>query len=281
MSSMSISPEALAEFIHLNCTREYGMEVMERLETALIQRDYTMQTIYEVIEVLNGLQPMLNKLQIVTYILDAVLAIGCIAAASAGYAGIAITGAHCVIKNNVCNRKIKLVQEAMMEDKTHRDSLEAVLRHQGLTLPFGGIEFKAEMNKIHEICLAIAKYVTGNRIDWIKHLEKIGIVGITPVVASPQQNSTAQPDQSKCSISDIFKMLIKAINYLQGFAGKRFQQAFLTIKAIVTLLCDCSNDDGECHPTAGLLVTRCVPELMHDAAIMQELLEKLVRNYKL
>ena len=286
MSSVSISPEALAEFIHVNCSHEYGMKVIDKLDTALLQRDITMQTIYEVIEALNGFQPILNKVQMITFILDAALAIGSIvsifSATSAGYAGVVITGTHCIINNAVCNSKVKHIREAMMEDKRHRDDLETLLRHQELTLPFEAIEFKAEMGKIHEVVAAISKYITGGNMDWIKHLENIGILGITPTVTSPvQKDSTTQSDQSKCSLSDAFKTLMKAIEVMKGFAGKKLGKLFLTIETIISMLCNCSTANSEYHPTADFLETRYVPELMHDAAMMQELQEKLIRHYEL
>ena len=286
MSSITISPEALAEFIHVNCSHEFGMKVIDKLDTALFQRDITMQTIYKVIEELNQLQPTLNKVQMITFILDAALAIGTIvsifSAASAGYAGVVITGAHYIINNAACNSKVKHVREAMMEDKKHRDNLEDLLRQQELTLPFQTIEFKAEMGKVHEAVAAISKYVTGGNIDWIKHLENIGILGITPTVTSPaKQDTTAQSDQSKCSLSDAFKTLTKAIEVLKAFAGKKFNKVFLTIETIISMLCNCSTANSDCHPTAGLLETRYVPELMHDAEMMLELKEELIRYYKL
>ena len=285
MSSRSISPEALAEFIHRNCTCEYGMEVIDKLETALIQRDYTIQTVYDVVEALNGYQPMLNKFQIITFILDAALAIGAIAsmfsATSAGYAGAVITEAHSVIHNIVSNGKVKHVRDAMMEDKKHRDRLESLLRQQDIPLPFEAIEFKAELGTIHEIILAILKYATGDSIDWIKHMENLGIVGIIPVVPSSAKQNTTEPDKSNCSLSGIFKMLMKATDYLQRFVGKKLKKVFLVIKAIISLFSKCIKLDSEHHPTTDILETRVVPELMHDAEVMQELLEELIRNYKL
>ena len=286
MSSISISPEALAEFIHINCSPEYGKEVIDKLKTALKHRNYTVQIIYDVIEALNEIQPTLNKLEMITYILDTALVIATIATVistgSAGYAGTVITGAHCLIKNNVSNRKVKRVREAMIEDKKHRDSLDTVLRQQGLELPFEGLEFRAEIGIIHKIFSAISAYITGDSIDWIKHLENIGVVGIVPSVpSSAQQNTTAQSDKSKYSLSEVFKTLTKDISYLQRFAGKKFQKVFQSINAIISLLCNCSNIDSDGHPTAGLLETRCIPELMHDAGMMQELLESLIRNYRL
>lgn len=287
MSSRSICPKALAEFIHVNCTYEYGLEVVEKLDTALVQRNYTMQTIYDVIETLNRLQPMLNTFQIITLILDAVVTIGTIMsvfnAASAGYTGIVVTEGFCFIKNNACNPKVKKVREAMMEDKKHLDSLQALLRQQELMLPFEGIEFKADVGTIHEISSAISKYITGDTIDWIKHLENIGIIGITPVAPSTQQNTTTQSDldQSKWSLPDASKVIMKTINYLKGFGGKKFEKIFTTITAIISLFCDCLNVSSECHPSAELIETRYVPELMDEAVIMQELLEELIRKYKL
>ena len=286
MSSVSISPEALAEFIHVNCSHEFGLKVIDKLDTALVQRDITMQTIYEAIEKLNGVQPTLNKVQMITFILDSALAIGSIvsifSAASAGYAGVVITGAHCVINNAVCNSKVKPIRDAMMEDKKHRDNLENLLRQQGLTLPFEAIEFKAEMGKIHEAVAAISKYITGGNMDWIKHLENIGILGITPTVTSPiKRDTTAQSDQSKCSFSDAIKTLTKAIEVLKAFAGKKLNKVFLTIETIISMLCNCSTANSDCHPTAEVLETRYVPELMHDAEMMSELKEELIRHYKL
>ena len=280
MSSEPISPEALAEFIHVNCTHEYGMKVINKLDTMLVQRDITIQTIYEVIEDLNRLQSMVNKVQIITFILDTALAIGSIAsvfsATSAGYAGVVITGAHCVINNTTSNSKVKYIREAMIEDKRHRDELQTILRQQELELPFEAIEFKAETGKIHEIVAAISKYITGDNIDWIKHLENIGILGIIPTVnLAAQQDTTAQSDQSKCSLSDAFKAIMKAIKVMKGFSGKKLNKFFLTIETIISMLCNCSNVNSGCNPTAELLETRYVPELMNDAVMMQELLEKL------
>lgn len=285
MSSRSISPEALAEFIHLNCTREYGMEVIDKLEAALKKRDYTIQTIYDVIDALNGLQPTVNKLQVITFILDAALAIGTIASmfspTSAGYSGIIITQAQCMIKNSVCNGKVKHVREAMVEDKKHRDRLESLLRQQEIPLSFEVTEFKAELGTVHEIILAISKCATGNSIDWIKHMENLGVVGITLAVPSSAKQNTDETDKSNYSLSDILKTLMKAIDYLERFVGERLQKVFLSIKAIISLLCNCSKVDSEHHPTADLLETRLVPELMHDAVMLQELQEELIRNYKL
>ena len=285
MSSRPISPEALAEFLHLNCTREYSMEVIDKLETALIQRNYTIQIVYDVVEALNRLQPMLNKFQIITFILDATLAIGTIASmfstTYAGYAGVVITEAHSFIHNSVSNGKVKHVRDAMMEDKKHRDRLESLLRQQDISLPFEAIEFKAELGTIHEIILAILKYATGDSIDWIKHMENLGIVGIVPVVPSSAKQNTTEPDKSNCSLSGIFKTIMKATDYLQRFAGKKLKKVFSTIKTIISLFCKCIKLDSEHHPTADILETRVVPELMHDAVMMQELLEKLIRNYKL
>ena len=282
MSSMSISPEALAEFIHINCSHEYGMKVIDKLETALIQRNYTVQTIYDVIEALNELRPTLKKLEVITFILDAALVIGSIttviSAGSAGYAGTVINGAHCLIKNNISNRKVKLVREAMIEDKRHRDSLDAVLRQQGLELPSEGLEFQAEIGIIHKIFSAVSAYITGDSIDWIKHLEDIGVVGIVPLPA--QQNTTAQSDQLNGSLSDIFKIIMKAISYLAKFVGKKLQTFLMIINAIISFLSKCSKVDKKNHPSADLLDTY-VPELMRDAGIMQELLESLIRNYRL
>ena len=281
MSSMSISPEALAEFIHINCSHEYGMEVIDKLETALIQRNLTVGTIYDVIEALNELQPTLNKSEMITYILDAALVIAAIIIGSPIFAGIAsfagtvITGAHPLFKNIASNKNVKLVQEAMIEDKRHRDSLNAVLRQQGLELPSEGLEFRTKIGIMHEIFSAISAYITGNRIDWIKHLENIGVVEIVPLPA--QQNTTAQSDQSQ---SDIFKIIMKAISYLAKFIGKKFQKYFKIINAIISLIIKCSKVDKESHPSADLLNTY-LPELMHDAGMMYELLEKLIRNYGL
>ena len=284
MSSRSISLEALAEFIHLNCTREYGMEVIDKLETALIQRNYTIQIIYDVVEALNGLQPMFNKFQVITFILDAALAIGAIASlfsgTSAGYAGVVIAEAQCMIKNSVSNGKIKHIREAMIEDKKHRDRLESLLRQQDIPLPFEALEFKAELGTIHEIILAILKFVTGDSIDWIKHMENLGIVGITPVVPTSAKQNTTEPDKSSCSLSSIFKTLMKATDYLQKFVGKKLQKVFLTIKTIISLFCNCLKLDSKHHPTADILETRVVPELMQDVVMMQELQEKLIRNYE-
>ena len=89
---MLTSTEAFAEFIHINCSHEYAMKVIDQLDATVVQRNITIDKIYyEVIEELNELQPKLNKFQIITYILETALAIGCIASAigttSAGYAG--------------------------------------------------------------------------------------------------------------------------------------------------------------------------------------------------
>ena len=281
MSSRSISLEALAEFIHLNCTREYGMEVIDKLETALIQRNYTIQIIYDVVEALNGLQPMFNKFQVITFILDAALAIGAIASLFSGTsAGVVIAEAQCMIKNGVSNGKIKHIREAMIEDKKHRDRLESLLRQQDIPLPFEALEFKAELGTIHEIISAILKFVTGDSIDWIKHMENLGIVGITPVVPTSAKQNTTEPDKSSCSLSSIFKTLMKATDYLQKFVGKKLQKVFLTIKTIISLFCNCLKLDSKHHPTADILETRVVPELMQDVVMMQELQEKLIRNYE-
>ena len=128
---MLISTEALAEFIHVNCSHEYAMKVIDQLDATVLQRNITIDKIYEVIEELNELQPKLNKFQIITYILETALAIGCIASAigttSAGYAGVVATGAYNLTHNHACNRKVKNVREAMNEDNRHRDKLQALL----------------------------------------------------------------------------------------------------------------------------------------------------------
>ena len=88
---------------------------------------------------------MLNKLEVVELILGTVLAIGGTASVVSGYTGVAVTGAHQLIKNITSNRILKSVREAMVEDKRHREDLQALLRQQGHILPYETIEFKAEM----------------------------------------------------------------------------------------------------------------------------------------
>ena len=123
----------------------------------------------------------------------------------------------------------------------------------------------------------------GNSIDWITHLENIGILGITPALLSGAQlDTTTQPDESKCSLSGVFKTIMKAIDALKGTARNKCSKVFSRIKIIISMLSNCLNTYGVCrHPTAGLHEARYVPELMHDVVMMQELLEKLIRNYGL
>jgi len=282
--SSSISIEAVAEFIHVNCTREYRIEVVDKLETALLQRNCTIQTIYDEIEALNRLQSMVNKFQLITIILDAVLTIGNIASMFGAIPSIAFnaippitTGAHYFLKNIACNSKVKPVREAMMEDKKHRDNLQALLRQQDLTLPFEVIEFKSKTGIIHKVFSAISMYITGDSVDWVKHLENFGVVEIIPV-APPltEQNATTQP---KSFLSNAFKMIKKAVNFLQGLMGEKCKKIFAVINAIISLFCKCLNCEG--NLTADLLEAIYIPELMKDTVVMQELLEKLIGNYRL
>ena len=280
--STPISTEALAEFIHVNCSREYAMKVIDQLDATVIQRNITIDKIYEVIEKLNELQPMLSTLQIITYILDAVLAIASaiFGAKFIGFVGgFVITGAYKLVHNSACNRKVMDVREAMIEDKRHRDKLQALLRQQDLMLPFEGIEFKAEMNIIREIVAAISKFVNSDS-GWIKHLENIGILGITPALPSGAQLDTT--DKSKFSISKILKIIMKSINALKGLVGNKYSKNFSAIKAIISMFSNFPSAFSlSRHPTASLLEASYVPELMHDVVMMQDLLEKLVRNYGL
>ena len=150
-------------------------------------------------------------------------------------------------------------------------------------LPFEGIKFRTETSTVREIVAGISKYAMGNSIDWITHLENIGILGITPALPSGVQlDATTQPDESKCSLSGVFKTIMKAIDALKGTARNKCSKVFSTIKTIISMLSNCLNTYSVCcHPTAGLLETRYVPELMHNVVLMQELLEKLIRNYGL
>lgn len=280
MSSVAISNEALADFINVNCAQEYRLRVVDKLGAALVQRNITIDTIYGVIEALNELQPKLNKLQIIACIFDAVLAIVSeFSGIAATCVGAVITGIHHLIKNNRWNGQIKQVRKAMIEDKRHRDSLQALLRQQWLELPsFELIEFKAETNIIHKIFSAISAYITGNNIEWVKHLENFGVIGIVPVDPSPAQKDMTK--QSQYSLSDIFQMLTKGIDYLLGLVGpeKKVKQTFSAIKVVISLFHNCSKTTSESHPTINLLETKYIPELMHDAVMMQELQEKLLRK---
>ena len=75
---------------------------------------------------------------------------------------------------------------------------------------------------------------------------------------------------------------MKAIDALKGTARNKCSKVFSTIKTIISMLSNCLNTYSVCcHPTAGLLEARYVLELMHNVVLMQELLEKLIRNYGL
>ena len=292
--SSRIQGEALAELMRVNCTREYAELVVGTLERALRQRDNTMQTIFEVIDELNKLQPKLNILQIATFLLDAAFTIGYLASLFGTVVGCAagpsvIAGAKYVIKNNICNRVIRKLRDAMMEDKRARDNLQTLLHQElGCALP-DVIEFESKRDGVHEVFLFISKYVTKDCIDWIKHLENIGIVGIIPVGPSSSQqaatqDATTQPSNKwiKYAFGIIMKS-ISAIKILPFVVGKTF---VVVIEKIVHLLyhlwgtlVKCSNAVlAKCHPTSKILETSYVPELMHDTEIMLTLLEKLKKN---
>ena len=254
-----------------------------------------MQTIFEVIDELNKLQPKLNILQIATFLLDAAFTIGYLASLFGAVVGCAagpsvIAGANYVIKNNICNRVIRKRRDAMMEDKRERDNLQTLLRQElGCALP-DVIEFESKRDGVHEVFLFISKYVTKDCIDWIKHLENIGIVGIIPVVpSSPQQatqDATTQP--SNKWIKFAFTIIMKSISVIKKIplVGKVI---VVVIEKIVHLLyhlwgalVKCTNAaHAKCHPTSVILETSYVPELMRDTEIMLVLLERLKRNYEL
>ena len=102
----------------------------------------------------------------ITFILETALVIGTIttviSAGSASYVETAITGTHCLIKNKISNRNIKLIREAMIEDRRHRDSLDSVLWQQGLELLSEGLEFKTEIGIMHKIFSAVSAYIIGD-----------------------------------------------------------------------------------------------------------------------
>ena len=116
-------------------------------------------------------------------------------------------------------------------------------------------------------------------IDWIKLLENIGVLEIIPLPA--QQNTTAQSDQLNGSLSDTYIQDNYESHQLPcKICGEKIQTFLMIINAIISFLSKCSKVDKKNHPSADLLNTY-VPELMHNAGIMQELLESLIRNCRL
>lgn len=290
--SSTILGERLAELMRINqCTREYTEQVVASLERALRQRDNTMQAMFDVIDELNKLQPTLNTMNVITFILDAAFTtfgmLSVIGGVAGGCATGVISGANYIIKNNLCNRVIKKLRNAMIEDKRERDNLQLLL-HQviGCALP-DLIEFEAEMGVVHKVFLAISKYVTGDRIDWIKHLENIGIVGIIPVVPSSQRQIVEPQDTTTRSSNWrlIFEMVMKSIKFFKGILEKIpvVGPCLVAIEKIIRLFYQIWNKSekwldvfsAKCHPTSEILETSYVPELMRDTEIMLTLLEKL------
>ena len=164
----------------------------------------------------------------------------------------------------------------MIEDKRHHDSLDTVLCQQELELPTEGLEFQAEIGIIHKIFSAVSDYITGGSIDWINHLEDIGgVAGNSTIASSTKYYCTIRPIKLLT-----IRIIMKAISYLAKFVEKIIQKLLMIINAIISLFIKCLKVDMKSHPSADLLNTY-MPELIRDTGIMQELLESLIRNYRL